>query len=79
MYLCLDCENIFEVPKEYSESHGLSSPPYETWAGCPKCSGGYVETICCDLCGEWVTGEYVKLKDGTVACDQCYEVNDIID
>ena len=79
MYLCLDCGALFEDPQKYTETHGLSSPPYETWTGCPECGGGYVETICCHLCGEWVTGEYVKLKDGTVACDQCYKVNDIID
>lgn len=79
MYLCLDCDNLFEDPKEYSETHGLSSPPYETWTGCPRCGGGYVETFRCDLCDEWVAGEYIKLKDGTVVCDQCYEINNIGD
>jgi formylmethanofuran dehydrogenase subunit E len=79
MYLCLDCNNIFEEPHYYEETHGLDSLPYEILSECPHCGGSFVETICCDLCGEWVAGEYVKLSNGTVACEQCYEVNDIGD
>lgn len=79
MYICLDCENIFDTPKCYTETHGLNSPPYEIWNGCPKCAGAYVETMCCDQCDNWITGEYIKLKDGAVVCDQCYEVKDIED
>lgn len=79
MHLCLDCGAIFEDPQKYTEAHDLPFPPYETWSGCPRCGGAYAETICCDLCGEWVVGEYIKLKDGTVVCDQCYEINDIGD
>ena len=79
MFVCLDCETLFYNPKCYTETHGLSSPPYEAWMGCPCCGGAYVETMRCDQCGNWVTGEYIKLKDGTVVCDQCYDINDIED
>ena len=79
MYICLDCETVFEEPKYYTESHGLDSAPYETWKGCPKCSGAYIETTCCEQCSNWITGKYIKLKDGTVVCDRCYEVKDIKD
>ena len=54
MYLCLDCENIFDAPKSY------------------------VETIECDECGQWITGDYIKLNDGTVICDNCYEPKNIL-
>lgn len=79
MYLCLDCERIFDETKCYVEPHGLDYPPYETWNGCPYCSGMYVEAISCDLCGGWVTGEYVKLKDGAVICENCYDIRDVND
>jgi DNA-directed RNA polymerase subunit RPC12/RpoP len=79
MYLCLDCDRTFEEPHYYEETHGLDSPPYETLSECPRCGGNFVETYLCDCCGKWITGEYVKLSNGTVACEQCYEVNDIGD
>lgn len=79
MNICLDCENIFEQPKEYTETHGFDSPPYETWSGCPYCSGTYVETMLCDECGEWIAGEYVCLKSGAIICNNCYTIKDIAD
>lgn len=79
MYLCSNCECVFDEPKRYIETHGFDSPPYETWDGCPECGGGYVETMECSECGKWITGEYIKLNDGTVICDGCYEINDIAD
>ena len=80
MYMCLDCYGLFEEPAEFTETHGLDSPPYETWHGCPGCAGGYVETVCCDECGEWIVGEYVKLKStGMVICENCYDMKDVFD
>ena len=79
MHLCLDCGNLFEEPKHYTETHGLDSPPYETWNGCPDCGGAYVETVRCDECGEWIDGEYVELKNGQNICDNCYIVKDVSD
>ena len=77
MYLCLDCNELFEDPRFYSESHDLDTPPYETWWGCPSCAGVYVEAERCSECGEWITGEYIELKDGTVICENCYEIKDV--
>lgn len=79
MYACLDCGGIFEYPKQYKESHGLDSPPYETWSGCPLCGGDYVKTARCDQCGDWITGAYAELKDGTIICEECYVIKDIED
>ena len=79
MYICLECNKIFSTPKTYTETHGLDHPPYETWSGCPSCGGNYTETYECALCGNWITGEYIKLTDNTLVCDQCYEVRDITD
>lgn len=79
MFLCLECGGLFEDPKKYQETHGLDSPPYETWFGCPYCGGEYVETIQCDECGNWITGKYVEIDGGTVICDDCYLIKDIED
>lgn len=42
-YMCLECNKIFEFPRHYVEQHGLNSPPYEEWFGCPFCAGTYKE------------------------------------
>ncbi len=79
MYICLECGKIFNTPKKCIETHGLDTPPYETWHGCPYCEGNYTETYECDVCGQWITGEYVVLDDGTTACYNCYVIRDIAD
>ena len=55
MYICLDCNKLFDSPKKYVvETHGLDTPPYETWTGCPSCGGSYVSATKCDECGDYV-------------------------
>ena len=79
MYVCLECNCIFDEAKHYTETHGLPYPPYEEWYGCPVCGGTYVDAINCDYCGLCVTGEYIKLNDNTIVCENCYEVKNIED
>lgn len=43
MYKCLDCDCIFENPKKFIERHGLDTPPYEEFFGCPVCGGSFEE------------------------------------
>lgn len=77
MYICLDCKNKFYDPERFVEMHGFDSPPYEEWNGCPACGGAFVEAFCCDECGDWIEGEYVKLKDGSVFCSDCYVIEEL--
>lgn len=78
MYICLDCEEIFDDPKYCVEKHGLDSPPYETWNGCPHCGGwDYVEAIKCDICGNYITDDYVETIDGNIYCENCYSIKNI--
>lgn len=79
MYLCLECQNVFDEPRNYTETHGLDSPPYEIWSGCPMCGGTYVDAQTCGQCGEWITGEYIELNDYTVICDGCYKIKHVED
>lgn len=72
MYICLDCLNVFESPIYYTETHGLDSPPYEHWEGCPNCAGAYVEAKECSKCNEYITTDYIELKDGDCVCEDCY-------
>ena len=54
MFVCLDCGYVFEEAVRHTETHGFTDGRYETWHGCPKCSGAFVETRCCDNCGEYI-------------------------
>ena len=69
MYRCCECGNLFEEGEQavWEERHGLDTPPYEQWSGCPVCKGDYEEVRQCDSCGDWHT-EY-ELYDGW--CEKC--------
>ena len=69
MYRCCECGNLFEEGEQavWEETHGLDSPPYETWSGCPVCKGNYEEVYQCKKCGDWHTKS--ELYDGW--CEKC--------
>lgn len=75
MYVCRDCCNFFQWPKQYVDKHGLDEPPYERYYGCPRCGGAYSHAPECALCGDFIAGEYVELADGEVICEDCYSVH----
>lgn len=77
-YICLDCHKIFDDPKHYEERHGLDTPPFETWYGCPRCGGAYTEAYTCARCNEWIRGEYIKVDDERY-CEDCYVVLEVGD
>lgn len=54
MYICLECNTAFENPKTLTETHGLTSPPYEVLYVCPNCKGTNYkprEIKYCHCCG----------------------------
>lgn len=59
MYKCCACGNLFEEGEQavWYEPHGLDSPPYEKWDGCPVCRGDYEEVKPCSQCGDWHTDD----------------------
>lgn len=71
MFICLECHQEFNTPKRWTEKHGLDTPPYEEFIGCPYCSGNYTEAYQCSCCGEWITDDYIKIDDDRY-CDGCY-------
>lgn len=60
----------------YTETHSLDVPPYETWTGCPSCSGTYREAIHCDECEEYIVGNYIRTNGGVRVCENCYTIRD---
>lgn len=79
MYVCLECQETFETPMEWEETHGLGHGPYEKWSGCPYCGGGYVEGHECDCCGETIIDIYIKTDHGYRYCLNCYKVMELGD
>ena len=69
MYRCENCGNLFEEGEQavWEEPHGLDSPPYENWSGCPVCKGDYEEVHQCKKCGEWKYDD--ELYNGW--CEKC--------
>ena len=68
MYICKECGKTFDEPKEYFETHGLSTPPYEKFSVCPHCNeADYCEAQECERCGTLCA----ELTEGL--CDVCYE------
>ena len=69
MFKCCECGNLFEEGEQavWEERHGLDTPPYEKWSGCPICKGGYEEVHQCKECGDWHTED--ELYSGW--CEKC--------
>lgn len=79
-FTCLDCGETFDEPRHWVERHGLDSPPYESFSGCPFCGGNYVHTILCDSCGHPILGEYVQIQTtGNRYCDECFMMKSLED
>ena len=69
IYRCCECGNLFEEGEQavWEETHGLDSPPYEKFNGCPVCKGDYEEVHQCKGCGDWNSDD--ELYDGW--CEKC--------
>ena len=79
MFVCLDCGKTFDEPDCWEETHGFNYGPFEEFDGCPYCGEAYVEAHECSCCGEWITGPYIKTRDGDRICENCYVSYDLGD
>lgn len=71
MYVCLDCQKIFDDPEYWEEKHNLDTPPYEKLSGCPYCGGAYANAYECSHCGDWIVDNYIKIGEKRY-CQDCY-------
>lgn len=77
MFVCLECNNIFESPIYWEERYGLDGPPYEQFSGSPCCREAYGEAHTCSECGEWiVTENYIKIGSDRY-CENCYDIYEL--
>lgn len=80
MLICVECGSLFEHARQVYERHGLDTPPYEELHVCPACGGTNLhQAHRCDVCGEWITGSYIKTLDGNRICEDCYTNRDVED
>ncbi len=79
MFVCIECGRLFEEPTYWEETHGLDTPPYEKWSGCPICYGSYTKAHQCDCCEEWIVSDYIKTEDDKRYCSECYQSREIGD
>ena len=71
-FKCLECGHIFEDGEQavWEETHGLDTPPYEKFSGCPICKGDFEKTKKCKICG----GEFLEDElSGIGVCEECIE------
>jgi hypothetical protein len=70
-YKCVSCGHIFEdcEQAEWEEKHGLDTPPYEKFVGCPLCGCTYEETVKCECCGADFLEEELTYR----VCEDCLE------
>ena len=72
MFVCIECGNVFQEPMCWEEKYGLDCGPYEKWSGCPNCGSSYTKAYRCDYCGEWITGDYIKVENDNRYCKNCF-------
>ena len=81
MFVCYECQHVFDEPKNYKESRGehFGFPSYENVVGCPHCGGAFTETYRCDACGEWIdTDTYVEIGEEKY-CENCFTIKTLGD
>jgi len=74
MYICRECELVFNSPKQYSEDctpyGGPAEPGFShTHYGCPSCGSSYDETMRCARCDN----EYVSVESKYPFCEGCLQ------
>lgn len=71
-YICLDCLNTFDelIKVDSFEQYGYFSP---------CCSGAYAYSANCDICGEYITDDYIKTKNNQIICEECFTRHNIAD
>lgn len=78
MYKCVECENIFEKPKEWSEDYTPGGANeggsfIYRYDGCPSCGGAFREAKVCDACLKYEIEERGEYIDNDWLCNDCLD------
>jgi hypothetical protein len=81
MYICLDCFEIFDEPKQCfsEEREHFGMPCRESFSGSPCCQYTYVDAVVCSECWEYIKGHYIRTKSDERVCEGCYDSFEIGD
>jgi len=76
-YICLECGEIFDEPKNYSEdlTCGYASEGgsfIHKYKACPYCEGAYRTAIQCDICEEYFNKEDIETVGSVLMCEKCF-------
>jgi formylmethanofuran dehydrogenase subunit E len=75
MFICLECNEVFEEPKVVYEHHpyGMTYAT-EEWRVCPHCGDSNIDiAVECSRCGEYIAKEEAYTEGKKYLCDFCYE------
>lgn len=76
MYLCLDCDNVFDEDEVVVKENRIDGYFDFCWEECPNCEGGnFVEAVQCDYCGEWFPkddAENMGMEETDLMCKKCF-------
>lgn len=75
MYICLDCDKVFEEPKVHYDHHpyGMTYATEEWWS-CPYCGESNIDIMVeCSRCGEPLAKDSANVgEDLMPLCDCCW-------
>jgi hypothetical protein len=73
--ICLDCGHLFDEGEASTWKEGRGEywgmECYESVSGCPQCHGSYAKAVKCDICDEYIDGDYMMTEDGQRFCMHC--------
>ena len=81
MWYCLNCHHVFDSPKYCKDIIVVDPYPDGPMVSvCPYClSDEFVKAIQCDCCGEYIEGDFIKIKTEECFCENCYTKHDILE
>lgn len=73
MYICDNCNNVFEEPaRVVFDDHPELDGYKEYKSGCPYCKSPYIDDVyICDKCGEYIPASIACFEGDGVFCEDC--------
>lgn len=80
MYICAECEKLFDEPITVRDGYNSVDPPNERLIDVsPCCEAYFVEAKECIVCEEGIDCDYIELSNGEFVCENCYSIHNVED